>query len=122
MSTPINVKTEKFILLSNSEALGILKAYSERERERTGTVSLLVQRALEYLNKFSRVPPERAGELREKLSSFGFKEKSIIMIMNICPRSIDELRTLLVFEESVYDTSVLEQVLAVLRDYCLEEQ
>lgn len=121
MSAPINVKTDKFILLSNSEALGILRAYSERERERTGTVSLLVQRALEYLSKFSRVPPEKAGELREKLVSFGFKSESIVMIMNICPRSVDELRTLLVLEDKVYETSVLEQVLALLKEYCIEE-
>ncbi|MEM4717357.1 MAG: RNA polymerase Rpb4 [Desulfurococcaceae archaeon] len=122
MGTPINIKAEKVEILSNSEVLKILKEYSEREKEVTGTIPLLIQRVLEYLHKFSKIDIERSRELREKLVSFGFKDESIVMIMNICPASVDELRSLLILEDKVYETTILEQVVALLKDYCFEEE
>ncbi|MCC6054071.1 MAG: RNA polymerase Rpb4 [Thermosphaera sp.] len=122
MSLPLRVKVEKVKLLSNAEALKILKEHSEREREKTGAVSLLVQRALEYLYKFNKVQVEKAEEFAEKLVAIGLREESIVMIMNMCPRSIDELLTLLVYEERVPEKEQLERILGIMSEYCVESR
>lgn len=122
MSLPLRVKVEKVKLLSNAEALKILKEHSEREREKTGAVSLLVQRVLEYLYKFNKVQVEKAEEFAEKLVAIGLREESIVMIMNICPRSIDELLTLLVYEERVPEKEQLERILGIVSEYCVESR
>ncbi|MCC6043499.1 MAG: RNA polymerase Rpb4 [Desulfurococcaceae archaeon] len=122
MSLPLRVKVEKVKLLSNAEALKILKEHSEREREKTGAVSLLVQRVLEYLYKFNKVQVEKAEEFAEKLVAIGLREESIVMIMNMCPRSIDELLTLLVYEERVPEKEQLERILGIVSEYCVESR
>jgi DNA-directed RNA polymerase subunit F len=122
LSSPTRIKAEKVILITNSEALKILEEYHKHEKETTGTVSLLVQRVLDYLRKFSKIPPEKVEELREKLVSMGLKEESIIMIMNVCPGTIDELRTLLVLEEKVLESEQLEKIVNLLKEYCVEKQ
>jgi DNA-directed RNA polymerase subunit F len=122
LSLPLRVKVEKVKLLSNAEALKILKEHSEREREKTGAVPLLVQRVLEYLYKFNKVQVEKAEEFAEKLVAIGLREESIVMIMNMCPRSIDELLTLLVYEERVPEKEQLERILGIVSEYCVESR
>jgi DNA-directed RNA polymerase subunit F len=122
LSLPLKVKVEKVKLLSNAEALKILKEHSEREREKTGAVSLLVQRVLEYLYKFNKVQVEKAEEFAEKLVAIGLREESILMIMNMCPRSVDELLTLLVYEERVPEKEQLERILGIVSEYCVESR
>lgn len=122
MSSPLSIKVEKVTLISNSEALKILKEHHEREREATGTTSLLVQRVLEYLYKFSKITPEKAEELRKNLAAMGLKDESIVMIMNICPATTDELRTLLVLEDKVFETEQLVKIINLLKEYCVKEQ
>jgi DNA-directed RNA polymerase subunit F len=122
LSLPLKVKVEKVKLLSNAEALKILKEHSEREREKTGAVSLLVQRVLEYLYKFNKVQVEKAEEFAEKLVAIGLREESIVMIMNMCPRSVDELLTLLVYEERVPEKEQLERILGIVSEYCVESR
>jgi len=122
LSLPMKAKTDKITLLSNPEALKILREYVEREREKTGAVPLIAQRVLDYLQKFSKVPVEKASEFREKLASLGLREESIVMIMNICPQTIDELFTLLVFEEKTPEKENLEAILSLVKEYCLQSQ
>jgi len=122
LSLPLRVKVEKVKLLSNAEALKILKEHSEREREKTGAVPLLVQRVLEYLYKFNKVQVEKAEEFAEKLVAIGLREESIVMIMNMCPRSVDELLTLLVYEERVPEKEQLERILGIVSEYCVESR
>jgi DNA-directed RNA polymerase subunit F len=122
LSLPLRVKVERVKLLSNAEALKILKEHSEREREKTGAVPLLVQRVLEYLYKFNKVQVEKAEEFAEKLVAIGLREESIVMIMNMCPRSIDELLTLLVYEERVPEKEQLGRILGIVSEYCVESR
>jgi len=44
------------------------------------------------------------------------------MIMNICPQTIDELFTLLVFEEKTPEKENLEAILSLVKEYCLQSQ
>ncbi|MEM1864498.1 MAG: hypothetical protein QXN10_06340 [Desulfurococcaceae archaeon] len=41
------------------------------------------------------------------------------MIINICPMDIDELRSLMEFEEKVYEESVLNEIVNYLKNYCV---
>ncbi len=122
MSALVRIKPEESKLLSNPEALAYLKKYEKLARELSGTVPLLASRVIEYLSKFSKMPPDSARSLREKLESMGFKEETIVMIINTCPKSVDELRSLLELEEKVYETSTLEEVLKLLSEYCVESK
>jgi len=82
----------------------------------------VTQSMYEYVSKFSKCDPERVEELYEKLvKEIGFKEVTASMIINIVPTTIDELRTLLQFEASVPDESVLSKVLELLKEYCSTE-
>lgn len=118
MSTPIRIKAESIRMISNPEALSYLKNYEEELRSTMGTISPTVSRVIEYLSRFSKISPDKAFELREKLESKGFKQETIVMIMNICPRTLDELRPLLELEDKVYETAFLEDVLGLLNEYC----
>ncbi|MGC8982506.1 MAG: RNA polymerase Rpb4 [Desulfurococcaceae archaeon] len=122
MSALVRIKPEELKLLSNPEALAYLRKYEKLARELSGTVPLLASRVIEYLSKFSKMPPDNARSLREKLESMGFKEETIVMIVNTCPKSVDELRSLLELEEKVYETGTLEEVLKLLSEYCVESK
>lgn len=124
MSVPIKITKENIRsirLVSYSEVLKYLKEYSESTSSGAGTSSLLINRVLEYVYKFHKVPYEKVDELRSKLSNYGLNEEVVVLIINICPKTVDELRTLLVHEEKTYETSFLENIINILRDYCTEE-
>lgn len=110
------IKAENIKLLSNPETLH----YIERVREESITSSTLTHRVYEYLRKFSRVQSDRAMGLRSKLEQLGLKEESIVMIMNICPTSIDELTAILQVEEKTFEQGVLDAIISTIRDYCSE--
>lgn len=121
MSYPLKLKVNKLRLISNPEALQILREHSEKEREKFGEASFIVQRVLEYLYKFNKISAEKAREFREKLELMGLREDSIVMIMNICPRTVDELLTLLVNEERSLEKEQLEEIIKLVNEYCTEE-
>ncbi|WP_276814856.1 RNA polymerase Rpb4 family protein [Desulfurococcus amylolyticus] len=118
MSNTIVLKAIEEKQLSNSEAYLILRNIVEKIKEETGTVPLLLSRVLEYLKTHHKIPPEKAGELHELLASKGLKDETIVMLMNICPSSIDELRYLMELEEKTPEQDVLEEILATLSNYC----
>lgn len=122
MSVPIKVKVESIKFLSNSEALDFLKEYTERVRSETGTVPLLSSRVLEYLSKFARVPHEKAPQFRERLAALGLKELTIVMVMNICPTTLDELRPLLILEDRAPEMETLSQITNLTKEYCVEQE
>ncbi|MEM2024943.1 MAG: RNA polymerase Rpb4 [Desulfurococcaceae archaeon] len=122
MSTPLRIKADSVKLLSNTEALNYLREYSERLRRETGTTSLLSSRVLEYLSKFSKLPAEKTNEFREKLNELGLKEGTAVMVMNICPKNLDELRPLLILEEKTPEPAVLDKIVELTKEYCLERE
>ncbi|MET1159376.1 MAG: DNA-directed RNA polymerase subunit F [Thermoprotei archaeon] len=114
----INILEEKH--LSNPEALELLKKVAEKIREKEGTIPPLLAKTLEYLQKTSKISPEKARELREKLEEKGLKQESIVMIVNICPNTLGELRTLLELEEKSFGEEELKEILETVKNYCTE--
>jgi DNA-directed RNA polymerase subunit F len=120
MSTLNKVKAENIKFLSNPETLQYIEKYIERVKEESATTPSLALKVQEYLRKFSHIPSDRANELRSKLEELGLKEESIVMIMNICPGSIDELVAILQVEEKTFERGLLETIINTIRDYCTE--
>ncbi len=87
-----------------------------------GEVSDVVIRTYEYVRKFTKCSEEGVNELKKFLKEKGFNDKTIAMILSICPTTVEELRTLLVFEDKSYDTSVLEEVVNEVKKYLVSEK
>lgn len=104
--------------LTNPEAYALLKKALERILKSEATLPPLLAKTLEYLKKFSKTSPEAAAALREKLAVYGLKEETIVMIVNICPETLDELRPLLELEEKFIETEKATEILNIVREYC----
>ena len=96
----------------------LVKKLLEEEIRRREKVPNLLQSVYEHVKKLAYCPEEAAEKLMEELVSMGFKRITAAMIINIRPRILDELRTLLVFESRVPDEDVLNRVLELLDKHC----
>lgn len=112
---------EEETLLSNPEALMLLSKVAKRIQEKEGSLNFMLLRTLEYLRKFSKVDPEQVSELRSKLEKYGIKQESVVMLINICPKTIDEARLILEIEERILETQVVEEIVNTLKQYCREK-
>ncbi len=76
--------------------------------------------AYEYAKQFSKLKPDKAKELIEKLNSLGIsklKEEMIIKIVDILPSSIDELRTILTTSELTFKADEINKIYDVVKEY-----
>jgi len=108
--------------LSNPEALKILKKIVGIIEEKEGSVSPLLVKTLRYLSISSKMEPDVAIALKKKLRNYGLKDETIVMLINICPQTIDETRILLELEDKVFETDEIEEILETVKPYCKEEQ
>ncbi|MEL9939754.1 MAG: hypothetical protein QW632_00505 [Ignisphaera sp.] len=104
--------------IPNSIAKRILEKYIANLR---GEASEIVKVTLEYLDKVEKCDYEKIENLYNELKKFGFKETTLAMILNILPRSVDELRALLVFEDRVPEEDVLKNVVEIISNTCKTE-
>ncbi len=118
MSADLDVEVLEEKHVSNPEAKEILEKLVKRLEVTTGTTTLLIQRTLDYLRKFSKMEPEDAEALSRELDSFNLKTETKIMLINICPETLDELRPLLILEERLIETEEAEKILDVVNKYC----
>ena len=76
------------------------------------------RRSLDYATKMSHLDSESSRKLIEELKAEGtLEEKEAIQIVNIMPRSIEELRTFLGGGRKIIETSKLERILNLLDKY-----
>jgi DNA-directed RNA polymerase subunit F len=120
MSVFTKLKAEEVKLLSNPETLEYVEKYIERIKSETGSTPPLALRVLEYLRKFSKIPRDHVSEVRSNLEKLGLKEESVIMIMNICPKNTDDLKTILQVEEKILEQEFLEKIISIIKDHCSE--
>ena len=57
---------------------------------------------LDYAIKFSKVDSKVVKELYQKLNEYGLKPQTIIQIINIMPRTSDELKVILIEDCLLY--------------------
>ena len=73
------------------------------------------KRTLDYATKFSKTAPEAAKKLRKELETeAGLSEEEAVEVVNIMPKSVEELRTFTSGWRKLLSTEVLEKILKIL--------
>jgi DNA-directed RNA polymerase subunit F len=75
------------------------------------------RRSLDYAAKMSYLDTESAKKLFEELVAEGVLEEEAVQIVNIMPKTIEELRVFFASGRRIIDTSVLEKILSILDKY-----
>jgi DNA-directed RNA polymerase subunit F len=101
-------KTEKK-LLTIPEANQILQKIDIEKADQ------IQKRTLDYATKFSKSPSETAKKLRKELETeAGLSEGEAVELVNIAPKSIEELRTFTSGWRKLLSTETLEKILKIL--------
>ncbi|MBI3860180.1 MAG: RNA polymerase Rpb4 [Thaumarchaeota archaeon] len=73
------------------------------------------KRTLDYTAKFSKAPPDSAKKLRKELETeCGLSEEESVELVNVMPKSLEELRTFTSGWRKLLPTETLEKVLKIL--------
>ncbi|WP_440058942.1 DNA-directed RNA polymerase subunit F [Thermogladius sp. 4427co] len=114
----LNIIEQK--LLSNPEVYHLLSGVIEKIREKEGNVPLILSKTFSYVEKHSKIRPEEVQSAISFLKGLGFKDETIVMIINICPKTVDELRILLDYEERYIEENTLKEVVEYMKNVCLK--
>lgn len=76
----------------------------------------MVSRVYEYASKMVRCV--NGDEVVNRLIKLGLKEITAVMLVNNCPKSVDEIKLLLNFEGKTFKDEELDKVLEVLSSCC----
>jgi len=96
------------------EALKLL----EETLSKFGISEIEVSDILTYLRKFSKVNPEDAKKIVDELvTKFGIARMTAIQIVNIMPRHVEELRTILGLEKREFSDEELQEMLSIIDKY-----
>ena len=73
------------------------------------------KRTLDYTAKFSKSTPEAAKKLRKELvSDCGLSDEEAVELVNVMPKSLEELRTFTSGWRKLLATETLEKILKIL--------
>lgn len=76
----------------------------------------LQKRTLDYVSKFSKVSAEKARKIRSELEQeCGLTEEESAEVVNVMPKSIEELRTFTSGWRKLLPTETLEKILKILK-------
>ncbi|MEM2141741.1 MAG: RNA polymerase Rpb4 family protein [Candidatus Thorarchaeota archaeon] len=91
----------------------VKKIVSKRGKE--GELSFQQNITLEHATTFSKMTPATAAKLMEKLTeSFGLTRVQAAQIVNIAPRTMEELRTILDRESTSITDEQLSEIIALV--------
>ncbi len=96
-------------LLTISEAHQILQKIDVEKADQ------IQKRTLDYTAKFSKDSPESAKKLRKELETdCGLSEEESVQVVNVMPKSMEELRTFTSGWRKLLPTETLENILKIL--------
>ena len=96
-------------LLTTPEANQILEKIDVEKADQ------IQKRTLDYTTKFSKASAETAKKLRKQLESdCGLSEEESVELVNIMPKSIEELRTFTSGWRKLLSTETLEKIMKIL--------
>ena len=73
------------------------------------------KRTLDYITKFSKAEADSAKKLRKQLEDeAGLSEEEAVELVNISPKSVEELRTFTSGWRKLLSTETLEKILKIL--------
>jgi len=102
-------KTEKK-LLTIPEAHQILQKIDVEKADQ------IQKRTLDYTTKFAKAEADDAKKLRKQLETdCGLSEEEAVELVNIMPKSVEELRTFTSGWRKLLSTETLEKILKILR-------
>ena len=97
-------------LLTLSEAHQILEKIDVEKADQ------IQKRTLDYAAKFAKISAESAKKLRKQLESdCGLSTEEAVEVINIMPKSIEELRTFTAGWRKLLPTETLEKMLKILK-------
>jgi DNA-directed RNA polymerase subunit F len=96
-------------LLTIAEANQILQKLDVEKADQ------IQKRTLDYTTKFSKTQADAAKKLRKELETeAGLSEEEAVELVNISPKSIEELRTFTSGWRKLLSTETLEKILKIL--------
>ncbi|MDG6990014.1 MAG: RNA polymerase Rpb4 [Nitrososphaerota archaeon] len=96
-------------LLTIAEANQILQKIDVEKADQ------IQKRTLDYTTKFAKSEADRAKKLRKELETeAGLSEEEAVELVNISPKSIEELRTFTSGWRKLLSTETLEKILKIL--------
>lgn len=96
-------------LLTISEAHQMLQKIDVEKADQ------IQKRTLDYTAKFSKTPFDVAKKLRKELESdCGLSEEESVELVNVMPKSLEELRTFTSGWRKLLPTETLEKILKIL--------
>ena len=96
-------------LLSIPEANQILQKMDLEKADQ------IQKRTLDYITKFSKASPEEARKMRKQLESdCGLTPEEAVEVVNVMPKTIEELRTFTSGWRKLLPTETLEKALKIL--------
>ena len=87
------------------------------QRLKEGELSHLQRLTYDYATKFSKLSPEKADALLQRLKEEGVSAAIASQIVNIMPVSVEELRTIFSGENKPVLPSELEKILSVVNSF-----
>ena len=111
---------ERRIVESRPIPLALARKLAEERLEEGETgVSPILLKARDYLDRFGAGDPEKAVEAVERLKSLGLDEVVAVNIVNICPKSPGEVRSILMMKKEIaYDEELVSKILEAIGDFC----
>ncbi|MDV3278234.1 MAG: RNA polymerase Rpb4 [Nitrososphaerales archaeon] len=74
------------------------------------------KRTLDYTTKFAKATPEAAKKMKKELETeCGLTEEEAVEVINVMPKSMEELRTFTSGWRKLLPTETLEKTLKILR-------
>lgn len=75
------------------------------------------KRTLDYASKFSKTEPEKARKMRERLvKECSLTEEEAIELINVMPKSIEEVRVFTSGWKKLLSTEVVEKIIKILTE------
>lgn len=92
-----------------------------RELIDSGNSSQAIQRVFDYLNEVSKCSGEDAMKVMDELSSLLPKEEVRAVLSSICPKTPDEVRSILAMDTSkTYSTDDVNKIIEIISKYLRE--
>jgi DNA-directed RNA polymerase subunit F len=108
----IEIINEKPLTLAETKEL--IEKIEKRDKE----ISTRTQKTKEYVNKFAKLSIKEVNELKTKLLNLNLtrlKEKAIAKIIDIYPKDLDSLRTILTSENLTLKQEDLQKIIECLK-------
>ncbi len=94
------------------------KEVLEAVKERWGELKHFQQVTLDFLTKFAKLPVDKAEELVNRLClEHGLSRIAATQVVNIMPKSVEELRQILIKEGKAFMPDELKSILSLIEEY-----